>query len=157
MKFKDIFSKWGLTKVSLNLKFAELEFVPNESDEIAAWEMYVELITRITTQKLPADSSDEATALASVFSLFTITRDILKNHGRKCNAFTKIAIIVLNQVIRPFTAKWHKRSVEGTLCTADDKEHFRNELEILQKDLRNYSRILADIAKVEDLTDIAVE
>ena len=31
---------------------------------------------------------------------------------------------------------------------------FQEELIILQKDLRNYTRLLADIAGVEDLTDM---
>jgi hypothetical protein len=154
MKFKELFAKWGLSRVSLNLKFAELEFSPNESDEIAAWEMYVELITRITTQELLDDSGIESSALESVFRMFEITRNILKSHGRTCNEFTKIAVIVLNQVIRPFTAKWHKRNAEGLLSSSDEKHCFRGELKVLQGDLRNYSRMLAEIAKVEDLTYI---
>ena len=157
MNFKDLFTKWGLSSVKLNLKFAELEFTPNHDDEIASWEMYVELITRITTQPLLEDSGDEATALESVYKMFAITRDILKIHGHKCNAFTKIAIIVLNQIIRPFTAKWHKRSKDNALNTPEEKNNFRRELELLQKELRNYSKMLADVAKVEDLTDITLE
>ena len=31
---------------------------------------------------------------------------------------------------------------------------FRNELKVLQNDLINYCRLLADIAEVEDLTNI---
>jgi len=157
MKFQELFTRWGLSSVKLNLKFAELEFCPNENDGIAAWEMYVELVTRITTQKLFDDSGDEATALESVYRMFATTRDILKCHGRKCSAFTKVAIIVLNQIIRPFTAKWHKRSVDGVLSTPDGKTCFRRELEVLQEDLRNYSKILAEMAQVEDLTDITTE
>jgi len=157
MNFREAFSKWGLSRISLNLKFAELEFSPTDDDGIAAWEMYVELVTRITTQKLLDDSGDEGTALESVYKIFAITRDILKTHGRKSGAFTKIAIIVLNQVIRPFTAKWHKRSIDGTLTKPEGKICFRRELEALQVDLRNYSRMLAEMAKVEDLTYIAIE
>ena len=157
MKFRDLFEKWGLSRVSLNLVFAELEFAPSPEDETAAWEMYVELITRVTTQKLFEDSGDEATALESVYKIFAITRDILKIHGRKCNAFTKVAIIVLNQIIRPFTAKWHKRNIDGTLNTQEGKNSFRCELEFLQADLHKYSRMLAEMAKVEDLTDIVID
>ena len=157
MNFKELFTKWGLSKVSLNIKFANLEFIPNTNDEIAAWEMYVELVTRITTQKLSDDSGDETTALKSVYSMFAITRSILKSHGRECSVFTKIAIIILNQVIRPFTAKWHKQIVDCCLETYDEKIEFRRELVVLQKDLRNYSKLLAEIAKVEDLTDITFE
>ena len=153
MKFKGLFTKWGLSKVNLNFKFAELEFTPNDADEVAAWEMYVELITRITTQNLHDDSGDELTALGSVYNLFAITRDILKSHGRNAKAFTKIAIIVLNQVIRPFTAKWHKHSLDGLFNTQDGKKQFRDDLSLLQDDLRRYCGMLAEIAQVENLTE----
>ena len=34
------------------------------------------------------------------------------------------------------------------------KQNFRAELRDLQTDLRNYTRLLADLADVEDLTDL---
>ena len=111
MTFSDLFRQWGLTSIKLNVEFAEMEFKATEDDQIAAWDMYVELLTRITTQPLEDGTGDEETALTSVFSLFAITREILKTKGRQANNFTKVAIIVLNQVIRPFTAKWHKKAV----------------------------------------------
>ena len=49
---------------------------------------------------------------------------------------------MLNQVVRPFTAKWHGESLS---CAFDDpgkREEFR------------YNRLLAKIADVEDLTDL---
>ena len=55
-----------------------------KADEKAAWEMYVEMITRIITQPLPPDHGDERTALKSVYSLFEITRNVLKEHGQDC-------------------------------------------------------------------------
>ena len=81
-----------------------MEWKPQDADKDAAWELYVELLTRITTQALPVDQGTEETALASIHSLFKTTRDILKSHGRQCIAFSKVAVVVLNQVIRPFTA-----------------------------------------------------
>jgi len=106
-RFKDLFQRWGLGSIKLNVLFAEIEFTPTEDDQTAAWDMYVELITRIATQRLDENTGDEETALNSVYSLFDITRTVLKEKGRNAPNFTKIAIIVLNQVIRPFTAKWH--------------------------------------------------
>ena len=41
----------------------------------------------------------------------------------------------------------------GTLSDAD-RSAFRQELSRLQEDLRNYTRLLADLAAVEDLTDL---
>lgn len=99
--------------MKLNLKFLQAEFEANPEDQEAAWEMYVELITRIVTQYLDINSGDEASALNSVYSLFGVTRTILKQKGRKCESFTKISVIILNQVVRPFTAKWHKEKKKG--------------------------------------------
>jgi len=157
MKYKDLFENWGLTRINLNLKFANIEFSPKPDDEIAAWEMYVELVTRITTQDLCDEVGDEISALDSIHQLFPITRSILKEHGRKCDAFSKLAIIILNQIVRPFTAKWHKAKINGILETPEGKQNFREELKTLQKDLRIYCAILADIAKVEDLTTLVIE
>ena len=115
---------------------------------------YVELITRITTQPLAQNEGDEATALESVYSIFGITREILKNKGKKAENFTKIAIIVLNQVIRPFTAKWHRKKLEGAFENSTECSIFRNELSDLQTKLTRYTKLLAELAMVEDLTEI---
>ena len=116
--------------------------------------MYIELLTRITTQPLDEKHGDEKTALESVYALFAITRQVLKNNTRNCTEFTKIAIIVLNQVIRPFTAKWHRLSLEGAFSDVEQKKEFRNELTQLQSLLRKYTKMLADMAGVEDLTTL---
>lgn len=102
-KHRDLLEKWGLTGLKLSLGFLNAEFAPRDADRNAAWELYVELLTRITTQRLLPEDGDEKTALDSVFALFTITRDILKRHGSGCIEFSKLAIPVLNQIIRPFT------------------------------------------------------
>lgn len=38
---------------------------------------------------------------------------------------------------------------------AEAREEFRTELRTLQVDLRNYTHLLADLADVEDITDLA--
>lgn len=157
MTFGELFRKWGLTSIKLNLKFAEMEFNMVEDDQTAAWEMYVELITRITTQPLEDGSGDEETALTSIYSLFDTTRSILKAKGRQAPIFTKVAIVVLNQIIRPFTAKWHKKKLAGAFSEWGESELFRKELKILQEDLIKYTSLLAEIAMVEDLTELALE
>lgn len=142
----------GLASLNLKTPFLEATFDPNQHDSDAAWELYVELLTRTATQPLPDKDGDEKAALDSVYSLFQTTREILKRKGRHCKEFTKIAIAVLNQEIRPFTTKWHKLSPEAW----SDKEQchrFREELQKLQGFLAHYTRSLADLADVEDLTD----
>jgi len=154
MKWKKWLENWGMTSLRIKTPFLDMEWKPQEADRNASWDLYIELLTRITTQPLPKEHGDEQTALNSIFSLFAITRSVLKTHGRDAEEFAKIAIVVLNQVIRPFTAKWHKLSLTGAF--EDDKlcTDFRNELEELQKVLVIYTKMLADMAGVEDLTSL---
>ena len=153
MKWKDLFENWSLQKINLKLPFGEMEFSPNAEDEIAAWEMYVELITRVTTQRIMPEEGDEKEALNSIVAIFAITRSILKHYGRKCREFTRLAVIILNQVIRPFTTKWHRLSLQNAFQDPKQCSEFRSELSILQNNLRQYTKLLSNIAKVEDLTD----
>ena len=150
MKLKNYLKKFKLDKLKIKALYIETDISFKDADKDAAWEMYIELLTRVTTQSLPKEDGIEKSALDSVYILFPITREILKKSGRKCNDFAKISIVVLNQIIRPFTAKWHKNYEEKNF----DKELFRKELKILQQDIRQYSKLLADMAEVEDLTDL---
>ena len=174
MNLRKLFKDFGLERISLkgslgivgveasfkktdkdtDLQVADVELSFQEADRDAAWELYVEMLTRITTQALPSEVGDEKTALDSVYSLFSTTREILRRSGRGTIEFSKIAIPVLNQVVRPFTAKWHKESLAGAFEDADKREEFRDELENLQEMLQKYNRILAHIACVEDLTNL---
>ena len=154
VKITEMFAKFQLGKVKLGPNWANAEISFDTSDSDAAWELYVEMLTRVVTQPLPVGIGDEETALDSVYSLFPITREILRRHGRRAINFTKIAVPVLNQVVRPFTAKWHAMRLAGDLADEDIRKEFRHDLAALQDDLRNYNRMLAGIAGVEDLTDL---
>ena len=149
-----LFCKFKLNRIRLGPKWASAHIGFEEADKDAAWELYVELLTRIVTQPLPADAGDESVALDSIYSIFPSTRDILRRRGRQTIQFSKVAIPVLNQVVRPFTAKWHRKYLSGGFKKKAVRIEFRNELASLQDTLRNYNRILADIAGVEDLTDL---
>ena len=152
MKWKEWLDKWSMTGLKINVGVLQTEWKPNDRDKDAAWELYIELLTRISTQNLQPDHGDEKTALDSIHALFGLTRETLKSQGRHCGAFAKIAIVVLNQVVRPFTAKWHKESLAGAFKKEDRCGEFREELSQLQQQLREYTKMLADMAGVEDLT-----
>jgi hypothetical protein len=153
MQLKSLLEKWGLTSLKIKTPFLEMDWQPKDQDRNAAWELYVELITRIATQRLDPDEGDEAAALESVYELFPLTRETIRRNGRHCINFTRIAVVVLNQKVRPFTARWHPRMLAGELGEVD-RQAFRAELCDLQTDLRNYTRLLADLADVDDLTDL---
>ena len=152
MKRRDFLERWGLSNLKINLGFLEGEFKPSDPDRAAAWELYVELLTRVTTQSLAPEDGDEKSALDSVYAVFPLTREILRRQGSGSGEFAKLAIPVLNQIIRPFTAKWHRNSLAGAFNDASQCQAFRSELGMLQIDLRNYTRALAAMAEVEDLT-----
>jgi hypothetical protein len=154
MKRRDFLEKWGLSSLKIKIPFLEGEFRPQDPDRAAAWELYVELLTRITTQYLPPEDGDEEAALQSVFVIFPLTREILRRHGSGAGEFAKLAIPVLNQIIRPFTAKWHRRSLAGAFQNSERCREFRDELAALQPRLRDYTRALSDMAEVEDLTTL---
>ena len=154
MKLKKMFKNAGLEKIRLGPKWASAEISFQTPDRDAAWELYIEMLARVVTQPLPVEAGDEKTALDSVYSLFPTSREILRRRGRGTIQFSKVAVPVLNQVVRPFTAKWHKESLAGAFDDEAKREKFREELAVLQDELRSYNRMLAKIAEVEDLTDL---
>ena len=154
MKLRDFLEEWGLANLKISLGFLDAEFVPKDADRAAAWDLYVELLTRVTTQYLSPDAGDEPAALQSVHEIFPLTREILRKHGSGCGEFAKLAIPVLNQFLRPFTAKWHRLSLAKAFAAPEQCAEFRRELADLQVQLRGYTCALAAMAGVEDLTTL---
>src|ERR1700753_1281443 len=139
MKLRDFLEQWGLVGLKLNLGFLEGTFQPKDPDRAAAWDLYIQLLTRVTTQYLAPDTGDEKAALKSVHALFPLTRKILEKHGSGAGEFAKVAVPVLKQVMRPFTAKWHRLSLAKAFERPDACAEFRKELATLQGQLRNYT------------------
>jgi hypothetical protein len=131
-------------------RFNRLIWNPSSEDRKAAWHLYAEICTRVTTQPLPYRSGDEDTALDSVYSLFGLSRSIIRdNFG--CSHFATLTMEVLNTTVRPFTAKWHPLKVDGRLASADVRFAFRIELTQLQKQLKSFARLLKLIIADERL------
>lgn len=88
---------------------------PDEEERLAAWEMYVELITRVSVDELGPGEGSLREALSSLYTLFGTTREILRRHGPGVAApkggsdlsFGVIALGVVNGALRPFLSKWH--------------------------------------------------
>jgi hypothetical protein len=74
MKTNDMFENWKLTGLKVNALIDEMEWKPSDPDKAAAWDLYVELLTRIATQPLPDEEGVEQTALASIHDLFDIAQ-----------------------------------------------------------------------------------
>jgi hypothetical protein len=155
------------TKLVVGLPFSlgQLEFEPDEVQQRAAWELYVELSTRIAVRPLGSEEGLLREALSSLYSIFGVTREILRGAGPSVaqgpNSFGAVAIEVLNKGLRPFLSKWHplllayeqKRPPE---VDARDYERgwekqveLQEELADLQEQMMIYAEALARIAAVE--------
>lgn len=157
-----------LKTVSVSLPFgigsATWEADPTEQN--AAWELYIELVTRVAVQSLDAQQGTAREALNSLYSLFGSTREILRKYGPRVGASREsvggIAIAVLNQGLRPFLSKWHPRlqawearkndnlSPQEHEKTWEQEPAIRTELEKLRQELATYAHALAVISGVEE-------
>ena len=155
-----------LSKISFSLpwEIGKVEIVLTDEARRAAWELYVELQTRIAVQPLGVDEGLLREALNSLHTIFATTREVLRESGpvvgAKRNSVGGIAMRVLNQGLRPFLGKWHpelqvwesERRQGTSPRTHEDAwpkgQAARRELDSLRKRLGRYSRALERIAGV---------
>lgn len=103
------------TKLSVGLPFnlGQLEFENDETQQRAAWSLYVELSTRVAVQPLDEEDGILREALTSLYNVFSITRQVLKDAGPEVakgpQSLGAVAIDVLNEGLRPFLVKWHPK------------------------------------------------
>jgi hypothetical protein len=161
-------------QVGLDLKIFSISgtWEPNDAERQAAWELYIELITRIAVVPLPAGQGLLSEALSSLYSLFATTRDILRRHGPsiaepKRDAqpnFGYLAVAMLNIAIRPLLARWHpilddwESSRPPGRSRAEHEQEWpqgpelRAELDTVQSVLTSYAHLLATACGVPDLS-----
>jgi hypothetical protein len=88
---------------------------PDEAERRAAWELYVELVTRVAVVQLGPAEGLLREALSSLREIFGITREILRRYGPAVAPKTAeqeislgyLAVGVLNGALRPLLAVWH--------------------------------------------------
>lgn len=147
-------NRWKLQQLNLPDTFLDQAIDCNDADAKASWELAIELLTRITTQELPDRDGDEKTALTSVYNLFEITRQLLRKHGPEAMEFTILVLPTINGVVRPFTAKWHRKSEAGEFEDPDTCKAFREELKKLRTFLVNFGGALAEMADTPELNEL---
>jgi len=163
-----------LDNVEVNLSLPGIggvkgKWIPNDAERLAAWELYVELVTRISVVELKDKEGILREALNSLYSIFQITREILRKYGPEVAiprqkdeySFGKLAIMILNYQLRPFLTKWHplleeyesKRGPNISIKEYEDNwernTKMRKELNSVRKTLIEYSILLAKVANVE--------
>lgn len=160
-------SKVKATKLTVGLPFnlGSIELENNEVQQRAAWELYVELSTRITIQALAENEGVLREALTSLYNVFNITRQILRAAGPEIakgpESLGAIAIDVLNKGLRPFLVKWHpllKAHEENKLTNVTTIDHerkweqagaLRSELEQVRQQMIIYINALEKIAGID--------
>ncbi len=160
-------------KVSISLPFLgiEGEWKVDKDQKQAAWEIYVELVTRVAVQELKEDEGLLREALTSFYSLFQTTRDILKKYGPSIatpgeaddTTLGHIAVAVLNKVLRPVLARWHPilkdyedKRPQGVSVTAHERkwpqaEELREAINQIREQLTEYADVLAEVSGVSRL------
>ena len=107
-------------------------------DALPAHVLWVEIATRITTMPLHYRSGDEETAAKSVRDLFPKTRELMEKHP-DAKLFSELALKMLNETLRPYTARWHGWMTEsGAEDEGRPKAYFRDEVtrRMFRKELR---------------------
>ena len=141
---------------------------PDEREQDAAWEMYVELATRIAVAELPPNEGLLREGLSSLYDIFTTTRQILRSYGPAVArpkaesevSFGFLAISILNYVLRPVLAKWHPLLLDyehqrtASISTLQHEaaweraEELRCALTQVRSVLLAYADLLAQISRV---------
>ena len=152
--------------VKLKLHVLEISgsWEPSNAERKAAWEIYIELITRISVVPLDADHGSVREALTSLYSLFGTTREVLRRHGpeiaeskRESGRYSLgyLAVAILNFELRPVLARWHPALEEWESRrspTVSKIEHERSweqavalraDLERVRVNLADYAELLA--------------
>lgn len=149
----------------------EGSWAPDDRQRDAAWELYVELVTRIAVVELRRDEGSLREALSSLYSLFATTRDILRKYGPAVGrrsggsdvSFGYIAITVLNYLLRPVLAKWHpllldyENNRDPSVSSIDHEDSWpkgddlRQTLNNVRLEMIDYANLLANAADVPTL------
>jgi hypothetical protein len=162
-------------QLDLNLLFIHIKgkWKPDEQEKKAAWELYIELVTRISVVELKKSEGILREALSSLYSLFPTTRQVLRHYGSSIAAthedadysLARLAVNFLNYELRPILSKWHpllqdyeeQREKGVSIKAHEDRWEMNQELRKVLDDSRTvlieYSKFLASAAGIEPLIE----
>ncbi|GGY97688.1 hypothetical protein [Streptomyces poonensis] len=150
-----------LTEVRVTVpQISEFTFVVNNDARQVAWQLFVETVTRVSTQPLAGDEGHLREALNSLYGLFATTRETLRASRPSIavsggQTVEYLAVTMLNRELRPFLSAWHPR------LSAYERDHpaapesnwpgnaaCREALRVVQNDLHSYALGFARLAGV---------
>jgi len=158
-------------KIAIPFLGLEGNWEVDDQQRKAAWEIYVELVTRVTVVELKKDEGIIREAMNSFYSLFNTTREILKRYGPSIAVAAKksdmtlghVAVGVLNKVLRPLLARWHpileeyEKQRPAHISVAQHERNWehaaalRTEIEKVRKTMLEYADVLAEVSEVSKL------
>lgn len=150
-----------LTEITVTVpQLSQLTFVVNNDDKQTAWELFIEVATRVSTQPLGQGDGFLREALNSLYALFGQTRDILKRAQptkvKRAKTVEYLALTMLNRELRPFLSKWHLRLSRFEASGGADEaawpenSQFRQELEEMRGRLLEFALAFARLAGVPE-------
>lgn len=164
-------------KIGLPFGLGEIggEWKPESAERDAAWEMYVELITRISVVELGRDEGLLREALTSLYSLFNTTRGILRRYGPavarpapgSAVSFGHLAVSILNGALRPLLAEWHPRLEDREFSRPanisrldwerswDRHSDLRAAIAAVRQTLAAYAGVLGEVCDAKSLLHLA--
>lgn len=162
-----------LVNVKLDLKLPGIGGIagtwePDESEINAAWELYVEMVTRTPLGGFSPQKGSVREALSSVYSLFDTTRGVLRKYGPSVArpksgqklSFGFLAVSMLNLVLRPLLTEWHQKLRTWERDHPDLKEEewkercdFLDALDEVAGQLGQYASLFAEVAEIPELVE----
>lgn len=140
---------------------------PGTVERAAAFDLQIELVTRVGVQTLAADQGSLREALNSLYSLFATTRDVLHRMAKETTGpltLPGIAASLANRHLRPFLATWHPALQEYEATRPPNASHVEHErqwersadmraaLAELQGPLTSVAKELAALCSIDLLT-----
>lgn len=154
--------------------FIEGNWSPDETERQAAWEMLVELSTRVTVVGLGPTEGLLRETLTSYHSLFETTRTILKTAGpavagsNERVSFAHLAVAILNRALRPLLATWHalledhetRRPADQSPLewerTWEHHDELRQAINDVGRTLADYAKLLGTVCDARPLVNLAL-
>jgi len=146
-----------------------VKWAPNTNEREAAWQLFVEFSTRITSIKRElgpeGDFGSARLAMNSLYNLMDTSRKILREAGpsiaKKTESLGPITIYVLNQSIRKILDDYHTKleAFESLREPHIDRvkherewplyENFWHQMVDMQEGIREFTKALEEIAGVK--------
>ena len=73
MQLRKLLEQWDLNSLRIKAGFLKIEWVPRAEDKAAAWELYVEMLTRVATQRLAPENRGQRTIFLNISGNCSLT------------------------------------------------------------------------------------